>query len=142
MSGARYPASSWYRHWDGLTAFFKYPVEFRRLIYTTNAIESLHPQSGRTSPSRKMFPDDGAVIRILFLNILNLFNRWSRRRGWDIVMNQLTAMFGDRLNRRSLTDCAASAPPSTQFPLQSGRIVCRQPSHSPFSNHVDCLNAS
>ena len=44
--GARYPMSvaSWRNHWDGLTAFFKYPVEFRRLIYTTNAIESLHSQ--------------------------------------------------------------------------------------------------
>ena len=44
-----------------------------------------------------MFPNDDAVIKILFLNIRNFSNRWSRRQGWDIVMNQLTAMFGDRL---------------------------------------------
>lgn len=97
--GARYPMSvaSWRNHWDGLTAFFKYPVEFRRLIYTTNAIESLHSQMRKNIASRKVFPHDDAVIKILFLNIRNFSNRWSRRQGWDIVMNQLAVMFGDRL---------------------------------------------
>jgi putative transposase len=97
--GARYPMAvvSWRNHWDGLTAFFKYPVEFRRLIYTTNAIESLHSQMRKNIASRKMFPHDDAVIKILFLNIRNFSNRWSRRHGWDIVMNQLAVMFGDRL---------------------------------------------
>jgi transposase-like protein len=47
--------------------------------------------------SRKMFPNDDAVIKILFLNIRNFSNRWSRRQGWDTVMNQLGVMFGDRL---------------------------------------------
>ncbi len=97
--GARYPMSvtSWRNHWDGLTAFFKYPVEFRRLIYTTNAIESLHSQMRKNIATRKMFPHDDAVIKILFLNIRNFSNRWSRRQGWDIVMSQLAVMFGDRL---------------------------------------------
>jgi transposase-like protein len=97
--GDRYPMSvaSWRAHWDGLTAFFKYPVEFRRLIYTTNAIESLHSQMRKNIATRKMFPHDDAVIKILFLNIRNFSNRWSRRQGWDIVMNQLAVMFGDRL---------------------------------------------
>lgn len=97
--GTRYPMSvtSWRNHWDGLTAFFKYPVEFRRLIYTTNAIESLHSQMRKNIASRKVFPHDDAVIKILFLNIRNFSNRWSRRQGWDIVMNQLAVIFGERL---------------------------------------------
>ena len=97
--GDRYPMSvaSWRTHWDGLTAFFKYPVEFRRLIYTTNAIESLHSQMRKNIATRKMFPHDDAVIKILFLNIRNFSNRWSRRQGWDIVINQLAVMFGERL---------------------------------------------
>lgn len=97
--GARYPMSvaSWRNHWDGLTAFFKYPVEFRRLIYTTNAIESLHSQMRKNIASRKVFPHDDAVLKILFLNIRNFSNRWSRRQGWDIVMNQLSVIFADRL---------------------------------------------
>jgi transposase-like protein len=97
--GKRYPMSvaSWRNHWEGLTAFFKYPVEFRRLIYTTNAIESLHSQMRKNIASRKVFPHDDAVIKILFLNIRNFSNRWSRRQGWGIVMNQLAVIFGDRL---------------------------------------------
>ncbi len=97
--GARYPMSvaSWRRNWDGLTAFFRYPVEFRRLIYTTNAIESLHSQMRKNIATRKVFPNDDSVIKILFLNIRNFSNRWSRRQGWDIVMNQLAVIFGDRL---------------------------------------------
>ena len=47
--------------------------------------------------TRKVFPNDDAVIKILFLNIRKLSNRWSRRQGWDIVMNQLAVLFGDRL---------------------------------------------
>ncbi len=97
--GSRYPMSvaSWRNHWDGLTTFFKYPVELRRIVYTTNAIESLHSQMRKNIASRKVFPNDDAVIKILFLNIRNFSNRWSKRQGWDIVMNQLAVMFPDRL---------------------------------------------
>ena len=102
--------ASWRNHWDGLTAFFKYPVEFRRLIYTTNAIESLHSQMQKNIASRKVFPHDDAVIKILFLNIRNFSNRWSRRQGWDIVMNQLAVIFGDRL-KAEVIDGLQAAPP-------------------------------
>ena len=100
--GGRYPASadSWRRHWDGLTAFLKYPVELRRIVYTTNAIESLHSQMRKNIANRKVFPNDEAVFKILFLNIRNFTNRWSKRQGWDIVMNQLMMIFPDRLTRK------------------------------------------
>jgi len=96
---ARYPMSvaAWRNHWDELTTFFKYPVELRRMIYTTNAIESLHSQMRKNISNRKVFPNDEAVIKILFLNIRNFANRWTKRQGWDIVMNQLMMIFGDRL---------------------------------------------
>ena len=102
---ARYPMSvaAWRKHWYDLTTFFKYPVELRRMIYTTNAIESLHSQMRKNISNRKMFPNDEAVIKILFLNIRNFSNRWTRRQGWDIVMNQLAVMFGDRL-KPEITD--------------------------------------
>ena len=60
---ARYPASvaAWRNHWHELTTFFRYLVELRRIIYTTNAIESLHSQMRK-----------------------NITNRWTRRQGWDI----------------------------------------------------------
>ncbi|MFZ0592325.1 MAG: IS256 family transposase [Bryobacteraceae bacterium] len=95
---ARYPASvaAWRNHWNELTTFFKYPVELRRMIYTTNAIESLHSQMRKNIANRKAFPNDEAVIKILFLNLRNFVNRWTKRQGWDIVMNQLMMIFGDR----------------------------------------------
>ncbi len=97
--GERYPmsASAWRSHWDDLTTFFKYPVELRRMIYTTNAIESLHSQMRKNISNRKVFPNDDAVFKILFLNIRNFTNRWTKRQGWDTVMNQLMMIFGDRL---------------------------------------------
>ncbi|MBV9308259.1 MAG: IS256 family transposase [Acidobacteriaceae bacterium] len=97
--GARYPASvaSWRNHWNELTTFFRYPVELRRIIYTTNAIESLHSQMRKNIANRKVFPNDEAVIKILFLNLRNFVNRWTKRQGWDIVMNQLMMIFGDPL---------------------------------------------
>jgi putative transposase len=96
---ARYPASvaAWRNHWNELTTLFKYPVELRRMIYTTNAIESLHSQMRKNIANRKVFPNDEAVIKILFLNLRNFVNRWTKRQGWDIVMNQLMMIFGDRL---------------------------------------------
>jgi putative transposase len=97
--GKRYPMSivAWRRHWGHLTAFFRYPVELRRIIYTTNAIESLNAQMRKNISNRKVFPHDEAVFRILFLNIRSFTNRWSKRQGWDIVMNQLAVMFAERL---------------------------------------------
>lgn len=102
---ARYPTSvaAWRSHWQELTTFFRYPVELRRIIYTTNAIESLHSQMRKNIASRKVFPHDDSVIKILFLNIRNFTNRWTRRQGWDIVMSQLLILFGDRL-RSHLVD--------------------------------------
>jgi putative transposase len=98
---SRYPMSvtAWRNHWHELMTFFHYPVELRRMIYTTNAIESLHSQMRKNISTRKVFPTDDAVIKILFLNIRNFTNRWTRRQGWDIVMNQLMTMFGDRLKQ-------------------------------------------
>ncbi len=72
-------------------------MELRRIIYTTNAIESLHSQMRKNIASRKVFPNDESVIKILFLNIRSFSNRWTRRQGWDIVMSQLLVLFGDRL---------------------------------------------
>ena len=98
--GSRYPLSvnAWRQHWNDLTTFFDYPVELRKMIYTTNAIESLHSQMHKNISNRKVFPTDESVVKILFLNIRNFTLRWTKRQGWDIVMNQLLTIFGERLN--------------------------------------------
>ncbi|MEW5959550.1 MAG: IS256 family transposase [Chloroflexota bacterium] len=101
----RYPMSiaSWKNNWELLTAFFKYPVELRKIVYTTNAIENLNAQLRKNTANRKVFPNDDAVIKLLYLNIVNFSNRWTKRQGWDIVMNQLAVIFGERL-APNLTD--------------------------------------
>lgn len=102
--GKRYPMSiaSWKNNWSRLTTFFKYPVELRKMVYTTNAIESLNAQMRKNTSNRKVFPNDDAVIKILFLNVRNFTNKWNKRQGWDIVMNQLSMIFGDRLAHESI----------------------------------------
>lgn len=97
--GERYPMSiaSWKNNWSRLTTFLKYPVELRRIVYTTNAIESLNAQLRKNISNRKVLPNDDAVIKLLFLNLRNFTNRWNKRHGWDIVMNQLAIIFGDRI---------------------------------------------
>jgi transposase-like protein len=96
----KYPMSvaSWKANWVLLTAFYKYPVEMRKTIYTTNAIEGLNAQLRKNTSNRKVFPNDEAVIKILFLNIENFTKKWTKRQGWDMLMNQLSIMFPERLN--------------------------------------------
>lgn len=98
--GDKYPGSvaSWKNHWDRLTAFFKYPPELRTIIYTTNSIEALNSQLRKNSKNRKVFPNDNAVYKLLFLNIKNITKKWRHRQKWDIVVNQLAIIFKDRLN--------------------------------------------
>jgi transposase-like protein len=102
--GKRYPMSiaSWKNNWSRLTTFFRYPAELRKMVYTTNAIESLNAQMRKNTSNRKVFPNDEAVIKILFLNVQNFTNRWTKRQGWDIVMNQLSMMFPDRLTPEAI----------------------------------------
>jgi putative transposase len=89
--------ASWRSHWDGLKEFFKYPVEFRRLVYTANGIESLHAQMRKNIGIHRIFTDDDAAIETLFLNVRHFSNCWSHRPGWDRAIEQLTVMFGNRL---------------------------------------------
>jgi putative transposase len=71
--GSKYPGSikSWRTNWVRLTAFFKYPPDLRLIIYTTNSIESFNSVLRKNTSSRKVFPNDDAVMKILFLNMRN-----------------------------------------------------------------------
>lgn len=98
--GKKYPMSiaSWRVNWTLFTAFYRYPVEMRKIIYTTNAIEGLNAQLRKNTSNRKVFPNDESVIKILFLNITNFTKKWTKRQGWDMLMNQLSIMFPERLS--------------------------------------------
>jgi hypothetical protein len=119
--GKKYRATvaTWRNAWERFIPFLAFPPEVRRIIYTTNAIESLHSQMRKNIASRKVFPHDDSVIKILFLNIRNFTNRWTRRQGSDIVMSQLLVPVRRSpqvpLGRFSLNSLA---PPLTQLLLQ------------------------
>jgi transposase-like protein len=99
--GKQYPMviNSWKSKWELLINFLKYPIEIRKITYTTNAIEALHALFRKNTKNRRIFPNDDALFRLLYLNIKNLSKKWTRRKGWSTVINQFSILFGDRINK-------------------------------------------
>jgi transposase-like protein len=97
--GKKYPGSIrvWRDNWNRISVFFKYSPEIRKFIYTTNNIENLNACLRKNTRSRKIFPSDDALLKILYLNILNFTKKWSHRQGWDTILQQLVILEGDRL---------------------------------------------
>lgn len=104
--GKRFPAiaPSWRRNWAHVTAFLDYPAEIRRIIYTTNAIESLNFQLRKILKTKGHFPNDMAVSKQLFLALRNVEKKWKRPvPHWHTIFNQLLIIFGaDRVPRPNL----------------------------------------
>lgn len=97
---AKYPVISqgWRRDWTALTTFFDYPAEIRKVIYTTNAIESLNYSLRRVLKNRGAFPDDAAVVKVLYLAIQRASKRWTMPiRNWLEALNRFTIMFPNRM---------------------------------------------
>jgi transposase-like protein len=88
-------SQSWERHWDDLSEFYKYPSEIRRVIYTTNAIESLNYQLRKVTKNRSTFSTDDAIVKILYLAIRNASKKWTMPiKEWGQALNQLAIEFG------------------------------------------------
>jgi Transposase and inactivated derivatives len=97
---ARYPMiyRSWSTRWEYLNEFFNYPPEIRKAIYTTNAIESLNFQLRKVTKNRSSFPNDDAIIKIMYLAIRNASVKWTMPiRDWGMALNQFAIFFGDRV---------------------------------------------
>lgn len=97
---AKYPAisPSWRADWTRLTVFFDYPPEIRKVIYTTNAIESLNYSLRKVLKNRGAFPSDDAVYKILYLGLRNVAKKWTRPiQNWAAALNQFVILFGDRM---------------------------------------------
>jgi putative transposase len=99
--GHKYPAVilKWEEKWDLLTQFLHYPIEIRKITYTTNAVEALHALLRKNTSNRKVFPDDSALFRLLYLNIINLSNKWTKRQNWNTIIGQLVILFPERVNK-------------------------------------------
>jgi transposase-like protein len=97
---AKYPAisPSWRADWPRLTVFFDYCPEIRKVIYTTNAIESLNYSLRKLLKTRGAFPNDDAIIKILYLAINRVAKKWTMPiRDWKAAINQFVILFGDRV---------------------------------------------
>ena len=96
----KYPTISpcWLADWDRLTVFFDYPPAIRRVIYTTNAIESLNYSLRKRLKTRGTFPNDDAVMKVLYLALQQVAKRWTRPiRDWKAALNQFVILFGERV---------------------------------------------
>jgi transposase-like protein len=96
---SRWPAiaQAWRRQWTQVIPFFAFPQEVRLIIYTTNAIESLHMQVRKIAKSRGHFPSDEAASKLLYLALRNIAKKWTMpHRFWRYAANQFAIMFGAR----------------------------------------------
>ena len=90
-------APLWHRHWEYLRPVFAYPPAIRRLLYTTNAIESLHMQLRKITKTRGHFPTDEAALKLLYLAIRNISAKWCHARThWTTALTYFAQLFGDR----------------------------------------------
>ncbi len=90
--GKDYPSAikSWEENWDILATFFAYPMEIRKIIYTTNIIEGLHRQFRKVTKTKSIFPNDDSLRKMLFLAAQNITKKWTMQyRNWDMILNQL-----------------------------------------------------
>jgi putative transposase len=96
----RYPAiaASWRSNWERVRPFFDFPAELRKLIYTTNAIESLNFQLRKVTKAKGHFPSDEAATKLLYLALRNAEKKWTMvPRFWNSALNQLVIYFPGRL---------------------------------------------
>ena len=96
--GAKYPAvgQSWRRAWDHVVPLFAFPPDIRKMIYTTNAVESLHRSLRKIIKTRGSFPNDEAAMKLLYLALQNAGVHWRRPIEWTAAMGQFAVLFGDR----------------------------------------------
>ena len=98
--GAKYPivVRSWRNNWAELSTFFCYPTEMRKLIYTTNMIESYHRQLRKVTKGKSIFPTDESLIKMLYLATMEVTKKWTMRiPNWGQILSQLSIYFGERI---------------------------------------------
>jgi|SRR5690606_27573492 len=89
---------SWEQNWTNLTAFLQYPAEIRKLIYTTNIIESFNASLRKFTKNKKVFPNDDAALKSIYLAAQQISKKWKKSRfGWNKIFNQLYIYFEERI---------------------------------------------
>jgi putative transposase len=91
-------AKSWRNNWMRIIPFFDYPLEIRKIIYTTNAIESVNMSLRKVSKNRSSFPNDEAVTKLFYLALINISKKWTMPlRDWKPALNRFTIQFEERM---------------------------------------------
>nr|6XG8_A Chain A, Mutator family transposase [Acetivibrio thermocellus ATCC 27405]6XG8_B Chain B, Mutator family transposase [Acetivibrio thermocellus ATCC 27405]6XGW_A Chain A, Mutator family transposase [Acetivibrio thermocellus ATCC 27405]6XGW_B Chain B, Mutator family transposase [Acetivibrio thermocellus ATCC 27405]6XGX_A Chain A, Mutator family transposase [Acetivibrio thermocellus ATCC 27405]6XGX_B Chain B, Mutator family transposase [Acetivibrio thermocellus ATCC 27405] len=96
----KYPAAmkSWKSNWDVICPFFKYSEELRKIMYTTNTIESLNSSYRRINKSRTVFPGDQSLLKSIYLATVKITSKWTMRyKNWGLILGQLQIMFEGRI---------------------------------------------
>jgi putative transposase len=96
----KYPqiSRSWYSHWENLKAIYSYPADIRKVIYTTNAIESLNSVIRKVLKKRKVFPTDDSARKVVYLAVQDASKKWTMPiRNWKEALNRFMIEFEDRL---------------------------------------------
>ena len=97
---SRYPSLSqlWLRHWEHLITVFDYPEDIRRVIYTTNAIESLNSVIRKAVNNRRLFPSDRSALKVVYLAIEQAAKKWTMPvKDWKRALNRFAILFEGRL---------------------------------------------
>lgn len=100
--GKKFPTivASWRRAWDQVIPFFAFPPEVRRVIYTTNAIESVNARLRKIIKTRGHFPSDAAASKLIWLALRNITTTWTKPdRNWKSAMNQFAILYDERFTR-------------------------------------------
>lgn len=94
-----YAVKSWRDNWSELSTFFRYPEEIRRLIYTTNPIESLNRRIRKATKTKSSFPTDDSVLKIIYLVVMECSEKWTLPvQNWGVVLGQLRVYFEGRVD--------------------------------------------
>jgi putative transposase len=97
----QYPtiSKSWYENWENLKTFFDFPDYIRKVIYTTNAVESINMSLRKVTKTRGSFPNDKAVYKMMYLAIQNISKKWTMSmHNWHQAINQFAIKYSDRVN--------------------------------------------
>jgi len=91
-------AKSWRNNWERVIPFFAFPPEIRKIIYTTNAIESVNMSLRKVTKNRGSFPNDESVMKLFYLALINISKKWTMPlRDWKPALNRFSIQFEDRM---------------------------------------------
>ncbi|RUT72895.1 IS256 family transposase [Ancylomarina longa] len=93
----QYAMDSWRKNWAELSVFFEFPLEIRKIIYTTNLIENLNGKIRKYTKTKMSFPTDDAVKKSVYLAIHEATKKWTRPINWAKIFGQFMALYGDRM---------------------------------------------